>query len=265
MRVLLVIAVLALAVAPAGADPLKPEAQKRLDAGLALFGKGEYAKAIVEFKAAFEIDPAPKILFARAQAERLDGDCDTAMELYEKYLTMSPTEAQTNAAREAMKLCDGKTHPKPATQTQPPAHEDVTVVPPAETRKEPPPSVAPEVPPPVIPPVQPQVEAPRPWYRRHPVGAALSAVGAISIGVGAGYLISANAAKHRAEDEMNRDDFIDALDRANTRRKTGLGFVVIGGALVTAGVLEIALHHTGAKKDVVAGTDGSTIYVRAAF
>jgi tetratricopeptide (TPR) repeat protein len=264
MRILLVIAVLAFAAAPAGADPLKPEAQKRLDAGLALFQKGEYAKAIVEFKAAYDLDPAPKILFARAQAERLGGDCDTAIDLYEKYLTMSPTENQTAAAREAMKLCDGKTHPKQTTQT-PPAHDDVTAPPPAEIHTEPPPSVAPEIPPPAISPSSTQVEPPRPWYRRHPIGAALSAVGAISIGVGAGYLISANAAKHRAEDEMNRDDFIAALDRANTRRKTGLGFVVIGGALVTAGLLEIALHHTGDRKDVVAGTDGSTIYVRAAF
>jgi len=116
MRALLVIAVLALAVAPAGADTLKPEAQKHLDAGLALFDKGDYGKAIDEFKAAYEIDPAPKVLFALAQARRLSGDCDTAMELYNQYLATLPSEAQTEAAKAAMKLCDGKTHPKQVTE-----------------------------------------------------------------------------------------------------------------------------------------------------
>jgi len=263
MRALLVIAVLALAVAPAGADTLKPEAQKHLDAGLALFDKGDYGKAIDEFKAAYEIDPAPKVLFALAQARRLSGDCDTAMDLYNQYLATLPSEAQTEAAKAAMKLCDGKTHPKQVTEP-PVTHDEVTAPPPVETHTVPPPAqVAPEVmrpePAPIV-----TVEPHRPWYRRHPIGAGLSAGGAISIGVGVGFLISANATKHRAEDEMNRDDFIAAIDKANTRRKTGLGFLVIGGALVTAGILEITLHHTS-HDTLAAGTDGSTIYVRAAF
>lgn len=266
MRALLVIAVLAVTAAPAGADTLKPEAQKHLDAGLALFDKGDYGKAIDEFTAAYGIDPKPKVLFALAQARRLSGDCDTAMDLYNKYLATLPSEAQTDAAKAAMKLCDGKTH---ATQvTEPPAtHDEVTTPPPAvETHTVPPPAeVAPEVMPPEPPPVT-GVEPHRPWYRRHPIGAGLSAGGAISIGVGVGFLISANATKHRAEDEMNRDDFLAAIDKANSRRKVGLGFLVIGAALVTAGVLEISLHHDHARHDTLAaGTDGSTIYLRAAF
>jgi tetratricopeptide (TPR) repeat protein len=270
MRAVLVFLVLAIAAVPAGAGPLKPEAQKHLDAGLALFDKGEYAKAIVEFKAAYDIDPAPKILFARAQAERLGGDCDTAMDLYNKYLETLPSESQTEAARTAMKLCDGKTHP-PAEVVKPPVEQDEVAKPPPETHAVPPPETAHVVPPTVVPPeviptttATSPVEAHRPWYRRHPIGAGLAAGGTVSIGVGVGFLISSSSAKRRAENEMNRDDFLDAIDRANSRRKIGIGALAVGAALVTAGILEISLHHTRSEA-VVAGTDGTTVYVRAAF
>jgi tetratricopeptide (TPR) repeat protein len=263
MRALLVVLVL---TAAASAQPaLKPEARKHQDAGVELFNQGKYDEAIAEYEAAYKIDPAPKLLFAIAQAKRLGGNCDEAMPVYKKYLETLPSEAQTAAAQTGMQMCvdeqaarererqERERQTAATQQVEPTTAEPPVVAPPTSTNLA---DGSTRMPPPV---------ERKAWYRRHPIGAGLVAGGVVSTGVGVGYMISSNAAKKRAQDEELRDDFLDAIDRANSRRRIGIGAIVAGGLLVTAGVLEIVLRDDEQDHAIAAGTDGSTIYVRAAF
>jgi tetratricopeptide (TPR) repeat protein len=261
MRAVLV--VLALTAAASAQPALDPEAQKHLDAALALFDKGQYDQASVEFEAAYKIGKAPRLLFALAQSKRLGGHCDEAMPLYKKYLETLPSETQTQAAQTGMKMCTDeaaardmerdKAAPEPTEPAPTPTPTPPAVGPPAR-------EVAPELLSSTPPPAEHE-----PWYRRHPIGTALAAGGVVTAGVGVGFIISSNAAKRRAEDEEIRDDFLDAIDRASSRRRIGVGAVIAGSLLITAGVLEIVLRDDKPDRTVTAGTDGTTIYVRAAF
>jgi tetratricopeptide (TPR) repeat protein len=267
MRALLV--VLALTTAASAQPSLSPEAKKHQDAGLALFDKGKYDEAIAEFEAAYKIEQAPKLLFAIAQAKRLGGHCDEAMPLYKKYLETLPSETQTEAAQTGMKMCADEQAAREKERLER-EREKAEAQPPDEpTPPEPPPPV---VAPPVgeVGPDERELPPPperKPWYRRHPIGAGLVAGGIVSTGVGIGFMISSNAAKKRAQDEELRDDFLNAIDRANSRRRIGIGAIVAGALLATAGVLEIVLRGDGDEPDrtIAAGTDGTTIYLRAAF
>src|SRR5262245_50856168 len=72
---------------PAVADrALAPAAREHVDRGLEAYGDKRYLDAIRELEAAYRIDPRREILFNWAQAERLSGDCEAAIPLYEKFL-----------------------------------------------------------------------------------------------------------------------------------------------------------------------------------
>jgi tetratricopeptide (TPR) repeat protein len=126
-------------------DELKPAAKARRDAGAELTKNGKYDEAIREFRAAYEIDPAPVLFYSLAVAERLAGRCPAAIDHYRRFLASKPNAERTEAARAGIAMCQ----PRP---------------------------VAARCPPPPSP--------PRPWYR-NPVGVAIGAgvVGA-GIGTG---------------------------------------------------------------------------------
>src|SRR6266540_6496126 len=86
---------------PAGAQetdtPIKPEAKARFGRGLDYYKMKEYEAAIAEFEAAYAIDPRNEILFAQAQAERLSGDCASAVVLYRHFLENNPPAVHAEA------------------------------------------------------------------------------------------------------------------------------------------------------------------------
>jgi tetratricopeptide (TPR) repeat protein len=73
---------------PARAQELEPreQAHARSDEGLAAFNQGRYREAIALFDEAYALSPMPLLLFNSAQAHRLKGDCQEALELYHLYL-----------------------------------------------------------------------------------------------------------------------------------------------------------------------------------
>ncbi|HEX5059941.1 MAG TPA: tetratricopeptide repeat protein [Kofleriaceae bacterium] len=75
--------------------------------GMSAYQAGRYDYAVRKFSAALDTSPTPELLYHAAQAYRLKGDRAKAIELYEKYLDVSPRGPAANASRaELEKLRD---------------------------------------------------------------------------------------------------------------------------------------------------------------
>jgi tetratricopeptide (TPR) repeat protein len=103
MRAAALLAVAALAASAADAaagDPVPPKARKLADRGRELHERGDYARAIVAFNAAYAIAPSPGLLFNLAQAYRLQGNCDDAELMYRRYIAAAPASVDERALAE---------------------------------------------------------------------------------------------------------------------------------------------------------------------
>jgi hypothetical protein len=93
-------------VAAASAEvPMLPEARRHLDAGVQLYTSQRYVAAIEEFREGYQIDPRPEFLYAMAQAERLNGDCRSAITAYRSFLRAGPSAKQVAAASQHIDEC----------------------------------------------------------------------------------------------------------------------------------------------------------------
>jgi len=97
---------------PADAKPAEPEkpkatgideARARMDAGQKEFAKGEYAKAMVEFEAAYEALPNAAFLYNAAFAAEKAGDRQRAIAQYEKYLVGDPNTPEAPQIKETIR------------------------------------------------------------------------------------------------------------------------------------------------------------------
>jgi tetratricopeptide (TPR) repeat protein len=78
---------------PAGSDA-PPEAMSHFDRGREHFRAGRYREAIVELKAALEIDPdSPTLMYNVAYASELLGDIEESILYYRRYLDALPASA----------------------------------------------------------------------------------------------------------------------------------------------------------------------------
>jgi len=110
------------------ADPSRArrdaEAAQLNDRALVHFNIAAYDSAIEEFKAAYDLAPAPALLFNIAQAYRLKGACDEALLFYRNYerAGVVPTHRTVVAAHIAdMEACVAKRHAPSPLPSQPPA------------------------------------------------------------------------------------------------------------------------------------------------
>jgi tetratricopeptide (TPR) repeat protein len=108
-----VIAMLSLALAGTGpsaslasppvADPPRMKAAKEyVKAGLAAQAAGNYGAAVRNFAKAYEQVPHKILLFNIAQAHRLAGQLDEAIEFYTRYLAAEPKGARSSLAQELL-------------------------------------------------------------------------------------------------------------------------------------------------------------------
>lgn len=91
--------VLALSLLAAGAtrvdtrrpiDPKVKAASDEYQAGKKLFDKGDYDGAIAHYEKAYAADGDPNLLVISSEAYRKKHDCARAIELYQKFLDVSP-------------------------------------------------------------------------------------------------------------------------------------------------------------------------------
>jgi hypothetical protein len=75
-----------LAASPLARASTEDEARVYLDKATAAYALNKYAAAAENFEKAFELKPDPALLYNAAQAYRLAGNKERALELYESYL-----------------------------------------------------------------------------------------------------------------------------------------------------------------------------------
>jgi tetratricopeptide (TPR) repeat protein len=83
----------------AHADGEREQSKAHFVEGTKAFEQGDYARAIVEYEAAYKILPIPEILFNLAQAQRLKGDARKAIELYQRYVAIAPNGRAVGEAK----------------------------------------------------------------------------------------------------------------------------------------------------------------------
>lgn len=89
------------AAAQPAADKTKTETAKQyVNAGLAAQDSGDYDTALTLYTKAHQLVPHPVLLFNMAQAHRLAGRVDQALDMYRRYLTADPSGPQAQPARE---------------------------------------------------------------------------------------------------------------------------------------------------------------------
>jgi hypothetical protein len=106
----MMIAVIAAVVARAAtADAEPPTAEDLYAEGQTAYDHADYATAVAQWQAAYDLSGEPELLFDVAQARRLSGDCPRALATYRRFVEVDPTSAQHALAislgREMAKQC----------------------------------------------------------------------------------------------------------------------------------------------------------------
>jgi tetratricopeptide (TPR) repeat protein len=230
-RVVLLVAVCLACSSGVQAQPkvtgVAPAAQPHLERGLKHFEAKEYGRALDEFRAAYDLDPQPALLYTIAQTARLSGDCRRASRFYEAFLRTAPNERQALAARQNLERCADELRrnpPPPVPASQPTAA---------------PAAVAPPVGPPAAP------AATRMPWRANWLGHGLLIGGLAAVATGVALWGVGHAALIAPRDATDYGTFAARVrDAANaeTWQRVGVAAASVGGALVVAGILTYALR-----------------------
>jgi len=203
-----------------------PAAQPHLQRALRHFEAKDYPKALVEFRAAYTIDPQPSLLYAIAQAERMNGDCQRAIRYYEAYLRAGPNELQARLARENIERCTAELRRSPPASQPTSAPLDLAPPPPRKTL--------------------PVVDEPTrmPW-RSNWLGHGLTIGGLAAVAAGVALWSVEHAAITSANGAADYGTFAaraHAAAQAEKLQAVGVALASAGAALVVAGILTYALR-----------------------
>ena len=224
----IILALVSSSAAAADPKPLEPKARVLVDRGLEAYRDGRYEEAIRELSAAYEIDPRREILFNWAQAERLSGDCDAAIPLYQEFLDSDPPSAQAKQARRLIEKCDvfKPKGDRPAAGPPPGGLVDIEPGPdpePERDRRE-------------RAPAAPSTREDGPVWYRDAWGGALVGVGLVGVGLGATFLVLSERSFDDAGAARTYPDYDARFDEAVSSRRIGVVGLTLGAALVAAGV-----------------------------
>jgi tetratricopeptide (TPR) repeat protein len=188
------------------------DAKARYDKGVAAYTAHDYEAAVTWFKDAYALDPRPEILFAWAQAERLSGDCTSAIALYRKFLDGHPADVQADAAQAPLEKCERS--------LAAPVEAPGAIVP--ATPAAPPPTPAPA----------PTRSPARPPFYHDTLADVFVGAGVVAAAVGVGLLVTADS----PDGATTYADFQSRHDSAVSRTRAGGIAVAVGAALIAGGV-----------------------------
>jgi tetratricopeptide (TPR) repeat protein len=199
-------------------------AKQHLDAGLKAYREQDYATAIDEFRMGYEIDPRPDFLYAKAQAERMSGNCAKAIRTYEAFLNNSPPARQVEPARQNIARCKEELGGRKKGGAVA-ARGDAA---PAATATE-----------------GASAEGGTPWYK--------DAVGDALLAAGVGALVGGGLVWKGGRDDAQAaaaatsySGFATSAEGADTRQTIGVVAMAAGGALVAGAIVRYMLHHEAA-------------------
>ncbi|KIG14304.1 hypothetical protein DB30_06906 [Enhygromyxa salina] len=193
----------------------RADADAHYEAAAELYAREDYAGAASEFAVAYALAPRVDTLFAWAQAERLAGHYEEALELYERLLAGNLSKAQREAIETLRFQVRGElviAPPKPATEPEPPEPAPGLSEPAAEHDDD------------------------APSARR--------GVGAISVGAGltalaGGLLVGGAVVDSRVISANTYTDFEAAFNRNTGRGRGAIGLYASGGVLAAAGLVTL--------------------------
>ena len=243
--------VLALAceVAAAQPRPMTAAAKAELDRGRAKYAAHDYAAAITAYDAGYAIDPHPDFMYAKAQAQRLGGDCRGAITSYNAFLSSSPPQSEADLAKQNIAKCEALLA---ASSPQGPVEPPVTkpAEPPVETKP---------AEPPVAPPVVPHDDG-SPWWH-DTLGLSLATGSLISFGVSIGFTIQARSESDDLANANNLADWLNTHDAWDRDRIVAGVTAGAGAVLAGLAIWRFATHNDAPSKVTahVGHTRGATL------
>lgn len=228
------------------ADALFSEAQ-------VAFEEERYGDAAGLLERAYLIEPVPALLYPWAQAERSQGNCEVAVDLYQQFLDSGVEGSTADAAQSNIDRCQEEM----AAAAPVVVDDDVPVDDGSDdlddiVGAEPEPEPEPE-------PVKPVDDEPRKtkaWYK-DPAGGVLVGLGVVGVGVGAALVGVASGAAKGAPDAGTHDDYLGERDRATGLRNGGAAALSIGGALLLGGIIRyVVVAKKNKKTSTTAWFDG---------
>ena len=203
-----------------------------------LAGEGRHDEAAAAYGRAWDEEGAVVILYSWAQAERLRGQCERAVDLYTRFVDAADTpppdyegevmrarfsDMRANAERQREGCRAQLAEQARAREPEPPAASE-----PLPPEPQPTPTTAP-------------VDASAsPWWRDG-WGWSLVSIGAASLVAGGSLVGIAAWRDAQADGRGTHEDFLDAIDRATIEQRVGIGLLAVGGAFVVAGAARLGL------------------------
>ena len=241
---------LVLTTTPVSAAPAKvienPEALEHFQRAQEAFDAEDYAAAIPELKSAYALEPNPLLLYAWAQAERFNGDCRRALELYKRYLETGPADKQRQLAEANIVDCEAELGEDATTvggDTTGDTTSDATGATTGDTTGDPTGNGPPK------PPKGPGSDEPptKPWYKDW-LAPTLGGAGLAAAGTGAALVALAVKQANESADAVTEMDHLDQADAAQGKNAAGWVLIGVGGALLVGAAVRYALLATGPRK-----------------
>jgi len=234
--------------APTAFADIADRAKELIDKGLRLYNTQDYKGAIAAWREAYVLVPSPDTLFGIGQAQRLDGDCTSALVTYRTVLRQDIPREQVGEVQKVIDVCE---------QTLA-AHKATTE--PVQPKQERPDPVQPAQP------VQPQADSTSPWYK-DAIGGTLMGLGIAGVATGATFLVLARQAERNADDAAAYQTFDGFARTAERDRTISLIAFGAGGALMIAGVIRYITRPSGSSPRVSAmvGPSGGVVSLQGAF
>jgi tetratricopeptide (TPR) repeat protein len=224
----------------AAASPKTKAAKAEFDKGVAAYQKQDYAAASAALGKSYGLEADTETLFAWAQSERQIGNCDKALELYEKLLKRDLPSANADAVRAKRDECSAMIASQKRPDPEPVKNEKGE---PDTTKKADRVAEArPEIP------ERPAPRGGRAWWK-DPIGGTLVAGGVGGIAAGTVFLMQGKKAQEDAVpfNGVDRIKYAELDERAKSRSKLGVIVGAAGGALLIGGVVRYVLAG-GAKR-----------------
>jgi tetratricopeptide (TPR) repeat protein len=230
------------------------QAEAALVEGRRHYDLQEWDAAIAKFKESYKLRAAPQPLFNIAQAYRLKGDCEQALQAYKAYKRNYPDATNMAKTDKFIREMDECTRNKPPPTVTEPAKPDAT---------------KPEPPPQQPPPVERKRATSSSGSGLKITGIVTGAIGVIAVGVGGVFAYKADQASEDARAVRVAAPWEPAIDdRGETAERNARILMAVGGAAIVTGTV---LYLLGARSNdepsvaVVPRSDGAAAVWSCAF
>lgn len=205
--------------------------------GLKHFETKSYEKAIQLFQTGYELDPKPEFLFALGQAERLSGDCRSAIVYYKDFQTSKASDQAKKAAKQQQDKCTA------ALGSNPVVAKTSKVIPKSQLNLNARPIAPKEANGPALnfQSEQSKTIKRKAWYKDWAGGLLLGA--GVTAGVGSIYLFQqSNNQLTAANDASNYQNYESSVNDARFTRKLSFGAAALGAAFLTGAAWRYKTH-----------------------